>query len=876
MRRVTTILLLLLCTISVYAQNSLKVDAPKVVSLDETFRVVFTADGKISDFNWNGSDDFTIMWGPQQGTEVSTSIINGKRSTTHKETYSYLLQAKAEGTFTLPAATAKIEKKEYTSQQAQIEVVKGNANQSGQNSAGGNNSGAGGQSGQNSGYDSSSGVSNGDIFLKLTVNKTNVVKGEPITATLKIYTKVDIAGFENAKFPSFNGFWNKEIVVPDQIEFLRENVGGEIYNSALIRKYVLIPQQSGTIEIEPAQLVCALRVRSSAGSSSRSIFDDFFDSYQTVRKRLFTDNISIKVKELPNGAPASFYGGVGDFSIKSSFSKDSLKAHEAASLIVTVTGKGNISMIETPKIDFPADFEVYDVKTTEKIASDGISGSKTFEYPFIPRSHGDFTIQDFNYSYFDISKGKYNTLSLGDLSIKVGKGEDVSVGGVVVGGVAKQSVRSLAEDIRFIATGDAALKREGDFFAGSPLFFGVIGAIVLLFFIVSALIKRSVARRADVVGSRNRKANKVARARLKLAGDYLKQNLPSAYYEELHKALSGYISDKLAIPMADLSKDRILDVLSNKGVDSAVSQEFLSILDACEEARYAPSANLDAMEHHYSNAVKVISSLEAKVKNGVRNGAKVLTVALLLTFGCGAFSLSAQGSAGVSGLWEKGNEAYSQEQYQNALNFYLTIEGEKLVSPELYYNIGNTYFKLGDNPHAILYYERALKYNPSYEDAKNNLAIAQELTLDRIESVPDFILKMQITKIKYWFGADVWAWICVALFVVVALLMLRFRFAWRSASRKVSFVFACIVFFFAICAFLFSISQKADTMQRDYAIITTPVSSVKSSPRSDDVTVFVLHEGTKVELLDQLGEWNRVEISDGRQGWIPAESIEVI
>lgn len=875
MRRATTIILLLLCTISAFAQNSLKVDAPKVVSLDETFRVVFTADGKISDFHWDGLEDFSIVWGPQTGTEVSTSIVNGKRTSTHKETYSYLLQAKAEGTFTLPGATAKIDKKEYSSGSASIEVVKVKSSGQQQQSAQQSNQDDGG-------YASSSSVSNEDIFLKLTVNKTNVVKGEPITATLKLYTKVDIAGFENAKFPTFNGFWNKEIVVPDQIEFLRENLNGEIYNAALIRRYVLIPQQSGTITIDPAQLVCLLRIRSNP-SSQRSIFDDFFDNYQTIRKRLFTPEIAINVRNLPENAPATFYGGVGDFSVKSSFSKDSLKAHDAASFTITVSGKGNISMIEAPKIDFPSDFEVYDVKTTEKISNDGVSGSKTFEYPFIPRSHGDFTIPEIKYSYYDIAKGKYNTLNLVDISVKVGKGDESADGGVVIGGVTKQSVRSLAEDIRYIAIGNPSLKEKGVLFAGSLTFYIIIAALVVLFFIVSALMKRAAARRQDVVGSKNRKANKVARGRLKLAGDYLKQNLSSAYYEELHKALSGYISDKLAIPVADLSKERISDVLSDCGVDRSLTEEFLSIIDACEFARYAPDTNLDAMEHHYNHAVKVISELEGKVRNNNsgKRGAKMAMVALLV--GLSAInSLNVMGQEaqdaqiGIETLWEKANEAYSQAQYQNALNYYLTIEGENLVSPQLYYNIGNAYFKSGDNPHAILYYERALKLDPSYEDAKNNLTIAQDLTLDRIESVPDFILTMQINKIKYWFSADVWAWICVALFVIVIGLLLRFRFASTSGSRKVSFIFACIVMVLVLFTFLLSMSQRADTRQEDFAIVTAPVSSVKSSPRSEDKTVFVLHEGTKVELLDDLGDWHRIELSDGRQGWISTETIEVI
>lgn len=894
MRRLSTILLLLLGTVICFGQNSLTVEAPQVVSLGETFRVVFSADGRMSDFNWPGSNDFMVTWGPQQGTMSSTNIINGKRTSIHQETMTYLLEAKAEGTFTIPAATAVIDKKTYSSKSVSIEVVKGEP---------ASQPDAGQTQGDNRVQQpSSTNISNSDIFMKLTINKSNVVKGEPVIATLKLYTRVDIAGFENVKFPTFDGFWSKETDTPQNVEFVRENVGGEIYNAALLRKYMLIPQQSGTLTIEPAEMICQLRVRSSS-SSSRSIFDDFFDNYQTVRKRVSTPQVKVNVRNLPAGAPASFAGGVGDFRMSTSFSKDTLNAHEAASLTVTISGKGNISMLEAPKVNFPPDFEVYDIKTTENISSDGTSGSKSFEFPFIPRSHGEFQIEPVKYSFYDISKDKYVEISSGNLRLGVGRGSEDASSGVVMPGIARQSVKNLAEDIRYIITGDANLKKEGSFFAGSGLFYGIIAAVAALFFVISAILKKGIERRRDVIGSKNRKANKMARAKLKLAGDYLKQNLSAAYYEELHKAVLGYVSDKLIIPVADLSKERIREVLCDKGVNNELIDSLLSIVDACEYARYAPDAGHEAMENHYNEAVKVISELDGKVKNNTKNKkvGKVTMVALLI--GVGLYSADAQtindslGVAepqavmpsqsvsdlssseqvdGIGGLWKQGNEAYGEGQYNNALNYYQMIEGEKLISPELYYNIGNTYFKMGDNAHSILYYEKALKLDPSYGDALNNLAIAQNFTLDKIEEVPDFILVTWIREVKYLFSADVWAWITVVLAIAAAVLMLGFKFASSAVGRKLSFIFACIVFVVAISTFAFSLSEKSDAQRRSHAIVTVPVSSVKSSPGDAGKSIFVLHEGTKVSLRDDLGEWIKIELSDGRQGWVPANSIEII
>ena len=460
-RRILTLMLLLSALTG--AAQTLKVEGPGVVAADETFRIVFTADGRMSDFEWPGTDDFDVVWGPQKGSMSSTSIVNGKRTSTHQETVTYLLQPRKTGTFTLPGATASVDKNSVSSSTLKIEVVAagGQTQTQPQGNSGGSQSGQQTQPERRENNDPAvtGTVSNQDIFLRLTLNKTNVVKGEPITATLKLYTRTDIAGFEDIKFPTFNGFWSKETVTVNNLEFKRENVNGTIYNAALVRQYALIPQQSGTLTIDPAEMVCQLRVRTSSGSPL-SIFDDFFDQYQTIRKRISTPSIQVKVRDLPAGAPASFAGGVGDFKVSAKMSKEGIKSNEAASLIVTISGNGNLSMLEAPKVDFPPDFEVYDLKSTDKTSASGTSGSKTFEFPFIPRSHGDFVIPSIEYTYYDNAHGKYVTTSTGDIPVSVEKGEEIAGGGVAVAGSNRQSVRSLSEDIRYIALGDGHLRRK--------------------------------------------------------------------------------------------------------------------------------------------------------------------------------------------------------------------------------------------------------------------------------------------------------------------------------------------------------------------------------------------------------------------------------
>ena len=373
--------------------QSIRVEAPNLVAADEQFNVTFSVEGDhaASEFEWTPGDGFKLIWGPQKSTSTSISIVNGKRSKSVTNSYTYVLMPARAGSFSLPGATATIQGKKVSSRSFSIEVVAGGTSGSGAASSGSSRQ-------QNRGSSSEGSISSEDIYMRLLVSKTRAVVGEGITATLKLYQRVSIAGFEDARFPSFNGFWTQEIQAPSNIEFKRENVGGEIFNTAVIRSWNLIPQKAG---IDPAELVCLVNVRASS-SSSGSIFDSFFqDSYRQVRKRVVTQPVTLHVSPLPAGAPASFGGGVGKFDMRAELTRDSLKTHDAASLKVTVSGTGNLALLSAPKINFPPDFEVYDTKSSDS------GRSRVFEYPFIPRSHGDFEIGPVEYSYYDIAAGRY-------------------------------------------------------------------------------------------------------------------------------------------------------------------------------------------------------------------------------------------------------------------------------------------------------------------------------------------------------------------------------------------------------------------------------------------------------------------------------------
>ena len=879
MKRIITALIVALYATAAFAQTSISVDAHKVVGVDERFNVVFEVEGENSpsNFTWSPGDDFQLVWGPQKGTSSSVSIVNGKVSKSSKSSFTYILLPKKTGTFTLPAATATVKGETISSKSITIQVVQNGA---GQSSGSSSSSGGSGSSSSGSGSSSSREAASGeDVFMRLNLSKTNVVVGEPITATLSLYQRANIVGFENARFPSFDGFWSQETETPSNIEFHRESLGDNIYNAAVLRRYVIIPQKSGNMTIDPAEIVCLINVLR-PGSSSGSIFDSFFgEEYVTVKKRVSTRAVTVKVSPLPAGAPASFSGGVGNYSISARLSNDSLKVHDAASLIVTVSGKGNVSLIEAPKLSFPPDFETYDVKTTQNTDKSGTTGSKTFEYPFIPRSYGDFTLPPLKYSYYDVNSKKYATVSTDSLRIKVAKGNQTATTTLEPGQnqltVDRKGVKNLGEDIRFIRTKAPSFSEDKGFFVGRPLYWIILALLALAAFAIWLTMRKAAAMRADVRGTKNRKATKMALKRLKLAGEFMSKGLQTAFYEELHRALLGFVSDKLSMDMAEQNKENIAAALASRGISEGLANEFTDLLDACEYARYAPSTGSEQMSAHYEKAVDVITAIDSNMKKTTSSPG---AAAFLIAFALMIPSLSkAEPMSYPDSLWNEGVAAYSAGRWNDAAVAWEGIYDAGIRGSELYYNLASAYFKLGETGKAILFYERALKEDPSDKDVRYNLEFARGMTQDRIEDVPEFILKTWIKKATYLFSSDLWAVLSILFFAGALALLLLFLLGSSSGARRTGFFTGIAALLIAVFCFAAASSQRADASRKDEAIVMRPVSSVKSSPSSDSAKdLFILHEGTKVKILDEVDLWMNIELSDGRQGWIATKDIEII
>lgn len=859
------------------AQSVIKVDAPNIVGDDEQFNVTFIieGEGRPSDFNWSSGGDFSLVWGPQKGESTSISIINGKRTKSSQFTYTYILKPVKTGKFVLPQATAKVGGEMISSSPVSVEVL------SGGNASAGSSRQQSSEDGNRTATSSGGNISSSDLFLKLSLSRTDVVIGEPITAELKLYQRVDIAGFEGAKFPSFNGFWSQETASPANIEFVREDVGGQLYNAALLRRYVLIPQQAGKLVIDPAELVCLVNVRTASKRGS-SIFDSFFDDgYTTVKKRISTPQVQVQVKPLPAGAPDDFCGGVGNFRVSAKLSKGVLKTHEATSLTVTVTGRGNVSLVEAPEINFPPDMEVYDTKTVENTdrGTGGTSGSKTFEYPFIPRSSGHFSIGPVKFSYYDVSSGKYVTADAGTVEFDVEKGEtaDGAPAYSQIQTPDRKGVKNLGSDIRYIYTAKPSWSFRTSFFIGSwPYWL----AVLLIFASASAawcLLRGMEHRRADVAGNRNRRATRMALGRLKVAGEYLEKKLYSAFYEELHKALLGFVSDKMNIGAEDLNKDNIAVMLSGRGIPDELAGRFVALLDACEFARYSPDGGNEAMTAHYNEAVDVISSIDSQMKGKKINAASrtaALAVALMLTL---PGVSRANDDVYLDSLWQKGVASYSKSDWNGSLEHWKSLESTGVVSPELYYNMANAYFKSGDYAHAVLYYERTLKSDPSFSDARYNLEFTEGMIQDKIDSVPEFVLKSWARKICYMLSSGTWAAASLVLLAAALAMLLLFLLGGTPLWKRTGFYSAIFLFVMSVAGSGFSAWQKNSYMKADYAVVMSPVASVKSSPSSESSKdLFVLHEGTKVKILDTVGSWRNISLSDGRQGWIRENDMEII
>ena len=555
--------------------------------------------------------DFDYIAGPYTSSSSSTSFVNGRRTSSFQMTYTYTLMAQKEGTFTIPPATVTISGEQYTSNGVKITVLPEDQPQQ-------SNSGSG-QAAQRSGSQQSaqsaqSGPEQGNIFMRTLVSKTKVYEQEAILLSYKVYVAgVDLKQFtNNTTLPDFTSFLQQKIDLQD-IQLELENYNGRNYQTATIYSTLLYPQKSGDIQIEPASFEAVLLVPNQA--RSRSIFDDFFNSYTTATRTLRAPGATIHVAPLPAGKPASYAGGVGKFTMDSKISATDMKANEAITLTLTIRGAGNMKLLKTPSVDWPEGFEQYDPKVTNnfKTSTGGMSGTRTIEYLAIPRAAGEYTLPAVEFGYFDTEKGQYQVLRTPEYTLHIARGAgDQGEQQAVVSYVNKEDIRELGSDIRYISAANFVPAEENEVPAvvfGSwkmYLLYGCPLAVALLLFV---LFRKRIRENADIIGTRKRQANSVARKRLKKAKTLMAEQKKEPFFEEIERASLQYLSDRLAIPTADLNKDTITSTLRSKAIDETLIERTNRVLSDAAFARYAPAMGIQPQEL-YEQTESLINDLE--------------------------------------------------------------------------------------------------------------------------------------------------------------------------------------------------------------------------------------------------------------------------
>lgn len=608
MRKIFIAIVAILINVMAFGQDdsSFNVICKRQVVVGEQFNVSYELDGNGSNFVAPNFVDFEVLGGPFSSSSSSVQIINGSITKSNKTTYSFYLRALKEGTFKIPAATITIDKKKVKSTTMDITVL-----------AGGNTVHSG--SPKNGGSQT---VDMGDVFVEAVPNKKTVYIGEQIMLTYKIYYTIPISQLSVSKSPSYACFWTKDVTSNNgtlqQSSVVRD---GKQYSVATVQEIVLIPQKTGTLTIDPLDINCIAQIRRQRERQrTNDPFEDFFSDvmgsgYTNVKKEIKSQPIDIEVKQFPSSEkPDSFRGAVGQFTFTSTIDKTDMKSNDAFTVTYTVSGKGNIELLEMPKPVFPPDFEVYDPKisTSTKTNSYGISGTKKAEYVVIPRVSGQFNLSPTDFTYFDPARERYVTLSSEGYVINVEKSSNEGAGGVVYAG-GQEAVKVLGTDIRHIMTETKLHRFSGTLFA-TPLYFIII-TLISVVFILSLIIHNKISKfNRDDVLVRNKKATKTAKKRLQRACDYIKANDQSHFYEEYAQALWGYISDKLNIARSQLSMETVKEMMFSKKAPEDIVNQFIDLLNSCEYARFAPGDPGKKMDELYQKGVEVISKAERVLK----------------------------------------------------------------------------------------------------------------------------------------------------------------------------------------------------------------------------------------------------------------------
>ena len=858
MKRSSIFLICLFIACACFSQV-IRVSTPSRVEAGENFRVSFKVTTQdVDDFRsgLHSTDVVEVIAGPYTSSESSFQMVNGHTSSSSSITYTYTLYAAKSGVYNIPAAHARVGGKQISSRPAKVTVV-GSAQGRGNNSP---------KMHEDDNYQphmkaAGSAISDRDLFIKVSANKKKVYEQEPILLTYKVYTLVDLTQLEG-KMPELTGFHTQEIPLPQQKSFHIERVNGKPYRTVTWSQYVMYPQMTGKMEIP------SITFKGIVVQQNRSVdpFEAFFNGgsgYVEVKRNIVAPSIKIDVLPLPH-KPANFSGGVGKFNISAQLNKNELKAGDPLSLRIVVGGIGNLKLIKQPVVNFPKDWDKYDPKVTDKtkLTSNGLEGNMIYDILAVPRNQGHYTIPPVELTYYDTSLNQYKTIKTQSFEIEVAKG-DGSRSSVV------DYSKDQPKDIKDIKKGEAELHSVDNFFFGSV---GYLMSLLIPFAAFVALLvifrKRAIDN-ADLVKMKGKKANKIATKRLRQANKLMLAGKTNEFYDEVLRALWGYVGDKLNMPAEKLSRENISEKLQSHNVDDNTISKFLSAIDDCEMMRFAPGDPEGNMNKTFESAMTAIMEIENVMKKK-SNKAKasgfsfVLMILMLMPLSVNAITK------------QNADDEYAKGNYQQAIKDYQEIL-KTGVSSEIYYNLGNAYYRTDNITQALLAYERALQLSPGDNDIRFNLQYARSKTIDKITPETEMFFVTWYNSLVNFTSVDRWANTAIVSIVMALLLILVFLFAPQMWARKSGFYGSAVFLLLFAFANLFAFQQKHELETKQGAIVIAPTVNVKKTPAASGTDVFVIHEGTRVDITDRgMKQWRGIKLADGREGWLKTSQIEEI
>ena len=833
--------------------------APSHVSVGEQFRLTYTVNTQnATDFRAGDiPGELEVLIGPNRSMQSSYQMINGHTSSSSSITYTYIVCATKNGSFTIPPAHVVVGGKTIASNTLNIKV-------SGSPQA---SSGSGGsprqhrQDEQGEIRDAGSQISGSDLFIKVSANKKRVYEQEPILLTYKVYTLVGLTSLRG-DMPDLKSFYTQEVSLPSQKSFSIETFNGRPYRTTTWSQYVMFPQMTGKLQI-PSITFEGIVVQQNRNIDPFEAFFNGGSGYIEVKKKIIAPGIDIEVDPLPE-RPAGFSGGVGHFTVSASLSKTETKANDPVSVRITVSGIGNLKLVKQPQIELPKDFDKYEPKVTDKtkLTTAGIEGLMIYDILIVPRHQGHYEIPPVSLTYFDTASKSYKTVTSEPLTLDVAKG---SGPGAMSDYSGQQDLQELSRDIRYIKTGNVRQQGIDEFFFGSTAYWITLAIMALVFISLFVIFRQRAIENANVTKRRAGKANKVATKRLKKASKLMADNKPGEFYDEVLRALWGYVGDKLNIPVEQLSHDNISQRLSERGVGEETIAQFIGALDECEFERYAPGDPKGNMNKVYEKALTAIEQIEGTMRK--RRSAKTTAVVLLMLLLPMATHAVTKSEA---------DSSYVRGQYQQAITQYEALLKQG-ASADLYYNLGNAYYRTENIPEAVLNYERALLLSPGDRDIRFNLQIARSMTFDKIVPESEMFFVTWYRSLVSMMSVDGWARTALVALALTIILLLVYLFSERIWLRKAGFFGGVALLVLFVGANIFAWQQKKDLLNRKGAIIFAPAVTVKSTPAANGTDLFILHEGTKVVITDgSMKEWKEIRLADGKEGWIESKHIRVI